>query len=70
MAVLRGVGLLRHDGPRRRLRVPEAWASLAPEERPRGFMFWNLQLDGGHPNGGNQSCSMAKGFNEFLHVRK
>ena len=47
-----------------------AWGALAPAERPRGMMFWNLGLDGvALVNGTNRTCGLAAGFNAFMHVR-
>lgn len=37
---------------------------------PRGFMYWNAQLDGHHVNGTNVSCNFAAGLNEFVHTRE
>ena len=51
--------------------VAEAWESLAPDERPRGVMFWNMDIDGHQgTNGTNATCNLAAGFNSFLHVRE
>lgn len=48
-----------------------AWGALAPAERPRGMMFWNLHLDGVvQANGSNRTYDLAAGFNAFMHVRK
>ena len=50
--------------------VATAWASLAPAERPRGVMFWNIGMDGGKVNHtGPATCSFAQEFNAFLRVR-
>ena len=53
--------------------VRRAWTMLLPEERPRGVMFWNMEIDGGpcwYPNGTSVNTSFARQFNAFLHTRK
>lgn len=54
--------------------VATAWQLLRPDERPRGLMFWNMEIDGrlDHNtgvNGTNRTCDQARAFNEILHVR-
>ena len=47
----------------------DAWLSLEPDMRPRGAMFWNLELDVGPPNGPSSNCSFAAGLNKALQAR-
>lgn len=49
--------------------VSAAWMLLPADRRPRGVMFWNIELDGGYANGTTKRCYMAQGFNSFLHTR-
>jgi chitinase len=48
-----------------------AYLALPPHLRPRGGMFWNVELDGAVPsNGSAVNVSLAKGLNSILHVRQ
>jgi len=54
--------------------VGRAYDALTSRGLPfRGAMFWNTRLDFGPncylPNGTNTDCNLARGFNDFLHVR-
>lgn len=49
--------------------VGKAWAALPPTLRPRGVMYWNMQIDGGTANGTYRNVSFAKSFNTFLQTR-
>lgn len=46
-----------------------AYMAAAPELRPRGYAFWNLQLDGGAANGTGATVDFARGLNAFLRTR-
>lgn len=46
-----------------------AYLAARPDQRPRGYAFWNIHLDGTSANGTNRSVDFATGLNAFLHVR-
>jgi len=49
--------------------INDAFTSLPSEQRPRGFMFWNLKDDGKGANGTTTPCFFARSFNDLLHIR-
>ena len=49
--------------------VGRAFAALPEALRPRGAMFWNMQLEGSKSNGTEERTSFAKGLNAFLRTR-
>eukprot|EP00041_Stephanoeca_diplocostata_P034845 m.1207568 g.1207568 ORF g.1207568 m.1207568 type:complete len:209 (+) comp24586_c0_seq96:2193-2819(+) len=49
--------------------VGVAWKALPKDLRPRGVMYWNMNLDGGTVNGTDEHCAFAQDFNSFLRVR-
>lgn len=49
--------------------VGKAWARLPTARRPRGTMFWNMEIDGDFANNTHVNVSLVQGFNSFLHTR-
>jgi hypothetical protein len=50
--------------------VGVAWSRLPADRRPRGTMFWNMEIDGGAANGTAVNVSLVRGFNKFLRTRQ
>lgn len=50
--------------------VGKFWTATEPSTRPRGFAYWNLDLDGSPANGTSTALDMAAGLNRFLKVRE
>eukprot|EP00037_Helgoeca_nana_P015600 m.146195 g.146195 ORF g.146195 m.146195 type:complete len:375 (+) comp23094_c0_seq5:16-1140(+) len=50
--------------------VGVAWSRLPKNRRPRGTMFWNMEIDGGAANGTAVNVSLVRGFNKFLRTRQ
>ena len=46
-----------------------AYAAAPPSERPRGYAFWNINLEGTNANGTTAKLSFAPELDAFLHVR-
>ncbi|CAJ1376067.1 unnamed protein product [Effrenium voratum] len=44
----------------------EAYEAATSQERPRGYAFWMIAMEGMHANGTNVSVSFASGLNSFL----
>ena len=69
------VGFSRGGGGGKSVYIPPseiaaAYAELAPSERPRGLMFWNMVNDGGPVNGSaTETADFARSFNAILHTR-
>ena len=47
----------------------KAYNNAAAAQRPRGYAFWNIPLEGQTVNGTNATLSFAPTLNEFLGVR-
>ena len=50
--------------------VAQAYQAADPSQRPRGYSFWCIALEGSKVNGTNTTVDFASSLNSFLHVRR